>query len=333
MEKVREPLYTVHWQGKDVTTDISPYLIGLSYSDYLSGKSDEIELAFENRDRRWLSSWFPKKGDILDVKIGIADPDERWLKCGRFQIDEIEFSGPPDVVSVRGLSVFLSRPVRQPRNHSWENTSLSKILNDIARRNGLRPVIDMDSDIRFDRIDQKDQTDLDFLYDLCEKYGYAVKVDSERLIVARPENLEKRKAVRVISLSLEDFNVISFRFTTKTHEIYRACEVVYFDPEKKEEIRHVEVAEGVSSGSIFKIEERFENRVQAIERARAELKARNKLECEGDIMLLGDPHLVSGARIEITGFGKLDGGYLIEEASHRLSKGEGYVTSIKVRRI
>lgn len=92
MEKIREPVYVITWKGKEITRDLSSYITEISYTDHLHGKSDEIQMIFEDRDDRWKSAWYPQKGDIVQVKIGIIDTSERWLNCGKFQIDEIEFN-------------------------------------------------------------------------------------------------------------------------------------------------------------------------------------------------------------------------------------------------
>lgn len=331
MEKIREPVYVITWKGKEITRDLSSYITEISYTDHLHGKSDEIQMIFEDRDDRWKSAWYPQKGDIVQVKIGIIDTSERWLNCGKFQIDEIEFNGPPDIINVKGLATFVSEPLRQKRTYSWENLTLSKILTDIAKRNQLKPLINIKPDIELKRIDQKNETDLSFAKTLCEKYGYCVKVDNERLVVVKPDELEKTKAVRTITRGISE--IISFRFSTKTCDIYKACEVRYWDPVEKKEIKHIEEAKNIQSGSILKISERFENKKQAIERAKAALKDKNKWECESEITLIGDPYCVAGANVNISGFGNLDGKYLIEEAQHIINKNNGYTTSIRIRKV
>jgi phage protein D len=330
VEKIREPLYSITWSGRDVSKDVSPYLLNLSYTDHLHGKSDEIQMTFEDRDDRWKASWYPTKGDKVAVKIGIKEDNEKWLNTGTFQIDEIEFSGPPDTINVKGLSTYVTEAFRQKRTHAWENVNLSRVILDIARRNKLKPQIKINPEIRLKRLDQKDESDLGFIKGVCEKYGYNVKVDAERLICVKPDELEESEPVYVMRRG--NYNIISYRFSTKTCEIYKACEVRYWDPASKKEFRHTETAKKVVSGSVLKISERCENKQQAIERAKAELKRKNKFECESEITVMGEPYLAAGATLLVEGFASLDGQYLIEEAVHTLSKGSGYTTSCKIRR-
>lgn len=331
MEKIREPLYKIIWSGRDVSKDVSPYLLSLRYVDNIHGKSDEIELSFEDRDDRWKKQWFPQKGDKVEVSIGIAENEERWLKCGNFQIDEIESTGPPDVLSVRGTSTYVKEEIQQKKTSAFENITLSGIAKKIAERLSLKPFIKISPDIRFKRIDQKEQTDLEFLRKLCEKYGYCVKVESEKLIVMKEEELEKQSPV--MKISRETADIINFRFSNKACDVYSACEVRYWDPVTKKEIVHKVQDEKIVSGSTLKITKRCENKQQAIELARGELKKRNKWECDSEMTLVGNPLLCAGTTIQIEGFGSYDGKYIIETAEHSMSKSAGYQTSIRMRRV
>ena len=49
------------YAGKDITADVSPYCQGLSYTDFLSGQSDEVELEFDDKDGLWRQ----KKMDVF----------------------------------------------------------------------------------------------------------------------------------------------------------------------------------------------------------------------------------------------------------------------------
>lgn len=329
-KKVREPLFEIIWAGKNVTRDLTPYLISLKYSDHLHGKTDELTLTFENRDGRWHTSWYPEKGVKLKVRIGLYDEPgvERWLNCGTFEIEELNFSGPPDIVEITAKAVFASTSREQKKTQGYENTSLSEIARKVAQRLGLKPLVTVKPDISFKRIDQREETDLEFLRKLCEKYGHCVKVEDEKLIVYPEEELEKGSVVKVITR--EDF--MSYRLTEKSAETYSAVVVKYWDPEKKQEVYHIEKDPKVTTGSEKKITTKVENKEQAEALAKGTLKKLNKLQFEGELTLPGDVALVAGAKIKLRDLGKLSGIYIIEEAHHSISKNSGYTVEIKIRR-
>jgi hypothetical protein len=52
-----------------------------------------------------------------------------------------------------------------------------------------------------------------------------------------------------------------------------------------------------------------------------------------ELTLPGDPLLVAGACVDVTGWARLDGRYLIIEARHEISRDAGYVTALRLKRI
>lgn len=326
-EKVRKPVFFIEYEQRDITTYITPFVLSVTYTDYAHGKSDEIEIQLEDRAHLWKSSWYPKKGDLLTLKIGYEG--EPLLPCGAFEIDEIELSAPPDVVNIKGLATNIKKALRQDNTKAYEEKTLKELAEEIAKKHGFELVGEI-KPIKFKRITQKQETDLEFLKRVAESYGYVFKVTNcGKLVFYEVEKLEKADKVYVLKRT----DMLSYSFRDKTQEIYQACEIQYHDPKTKTLITHREVAEGVPKGDILKINERVENKEQAIEKARSVLKQKNKFQTEGVITVIGTPKLLAGLNIEIEGLYVLDGKYHIETARHSISKTEGYKTELEVRRV
>ena len=83
---VRHPHWLLSYAGKNISADVSKMVIEITYTDHESHLSDEIEVQFEDRDKRWQGPWYPSQGDLLNLQIGYAD--EPLLPCGNFEIDE-----------------------------------------------------------------------------------------------------------------------------------------------------------------------------------------------------------------------------------------------------
>ncbi len=327
VRRLREPTYRVVWEGKDVTRDISPYVLSIHYTDYASGKSDSIEIAVEDKDDLWKTFWYPRKGDVLEVWIGYKG--EQLLRCGRFEIDEIEFEGPPDVARMYGISMDVKKSLRQRNTEAWENTTLSEICEFIARKHGLKPVLWIDPDIKIIREDQSNEGDIYFLKKLAGKYGYIVKVAEEKLFVLKERKLEEQPP----ALTLDRGFCLRFSFRDQLREIYRGVMVKYFDPRTDMEFWHFEPAPGIVKGDVYKLNERVETEEQARERAKGALKRLNKWQIEGEIDLTGMQQVCAGINILLKGFGNLDGKHFIEESRHNIDRERGYTTMIRVRKV
>ena len=72
------PKFTVLYNNKNITADISKHMLSLTYNDKTEGESDEIEIEVEDVDLKWQNSWYPEKGAKLTVTI-------ENLKCGVFE--------------------------------------------------------------------------------------------------------------------------------------------------------------------------------------------------------------------------------------------------------
>ena len=224
--KVPHPVFVLSYEQKNITSDITPYVRSVTYTDYLSGQSDELEVELEDADGRWVRHWYPGKGDTLSLKIGYeAAP---LLPCGAFEIDEIEFAQPPATVSIRGLATGIKKSVRTRVGRAYENTTLAAIAQRIAKRNKLT-LTGKIRDIRIDRVTQYQERDVEFLTRLAREYGYAFKIVGSKLVFTELADLRDGKAVATLRAT----DLISIRLRDKIKDVYQQAKVKYHNPKTK----------------------------------------------------------------------------------------------------
>ena len=326
MEKIRQVKPKIVYSKKDITKDLAPYLLSLTYTDYAHGKADDLELRLADPEKLWLSDWYPVKGDKIEASLEVEGVT---LRCGMFEVDEIEVSGPPGEITIRAQSAIITKDLRlTKRTKAWENTSFQAISQEIANRAGLTLLFDGE-DVQFKRIDQTNESDLAFLKRLCEKTGYYLKVAGEKLIISQ----ETFKNGGPLAGKLKPGELISWSFTDKTHRIYKKCRVSYWDPQKKQVLVHEEEdPDAPDTGEVLVINERVEGLSQAIALAKKRLAMKNRFKTEGEVRLPGRPNLVAGVSIELENFGVLSGKYAVEESRHEFSR-SGYITVLKLRKV
>lgn len=325
MEAVKKPIFQVDYEHKNITDYISPYITSVSYTDNEHGQSDEIDIQIEDKDHKWKSSWYPTKGDLLSLKMGFEG--ETLVNCGGFEIDEIEASGPPDIMNIKGLAANIKKALRQDNSVAYENKTLKQIAEDIAKKHGYTLVGSV-KEIKVKRITQNKERDLAFLKRLAESYGYIFKIADNKLVFSEVEQLHTSKTI----LKLDRKDMISFNFKDKTNGVYKSCEVSYFDPKTKKLINHTESLKNVKDGDTLKLNVRCENKQQAIQKAKAGLAGKIK-EIEGNITLSGNPKLAAGVNIEITGMHRFSGKYHIKTAKHTIDRSSGYKTELEIYKV
>lgn len=316
------------YEGTDISAEIAVDLINFEYTDNESGKADDIAVKLKDNQGVWIGPWFPTKGDTLEASI--IDEGYGTLYCGKFKIDELAASGAPNVFEIKGVSVPLEEGIRrEAKSKAWESVKLSKIVTEIATTGKLSSIFDSPADPEYDRLDQRQESDLAFLKRICDKAGLNLKITDEQIVVFDQLEYEKKDPVRSIQRGVD--NIKSWNFSSQAFDLYSACEVQYYDPKTQETITHTFTDDNVIRGMTAKILERVPNFAEAERLAKAELRKRNKHEVTGDITLVGDTTLIAGLTVTVVGFGFYDGKYMIEEARH--SVGGGYTVAIKLRKV
>lgn len=154
-----KPVFKIEYENKDITASIAPSVLSVTYSDFEHGQSDEVEIQLEDQDHLWKSSWYPTKGDTLKLNIGYTG--KKLLNCGSFEIDEMEFSAPPDVVNLKALAANIKKALRQNNSVAYENKTLFQIAQEIANKHSLKLVGNV-KDIKIKRITQNNNQRLQY---------------------------------------------------------------------------------------------------------------------------------------------------------------------------
>ena len=322
--KMLKPKFKLLYENKDITVDVAPFVLSIEYSDSEHGQSDEIQIQLEDSDKLWQGNWYPSKGDVLSLQVGYEG--EKLLNCGSFEIDEIEYASPPDVVTLKALSTNIKKALRQENSVAYENKSLKQIAQEIAAKHKLELVGNI-KEIKVKRITQNKEKDLTFLKNLAEQYGYIFKISDNQLVFYETQKLKDENAA--VILTKQELTSINLR--EKTHEKYKACSVSYHNPDSKAVISTIIRAEGIVNGDVLKLNARCENKEQAIIIAQVALAQKNASKIEGSISLIGTPYLVAGSNIELKGIGNFSGKYHLTQVKHSIDKTSGYTTQMEVK--
>jgi phage protein D len=326
---VRSPNWILSYSGMNITADISRMVLSISYADELGGRSGELEVELEDRERRWQGSWFPRAGDAVSLLIGYSG--ELLLSCGNFQVDELEVEGPPDIFHLRCLPAWITPALRTRNSFAYENQTLLQIAATIAARHGMSVTgAPNQLDVRYMRITQKQETDLEFLRRIGIEHDYDFTVRGAQLVFYSRASLETQAP----ALTLHRNAVERFTFVAKTHRVYQQAQTAYFDPHRKQLFTQTTRANpAVATGDVLKVVARCENGQQALERAEAALHEANRLLVTCRLIAPGTTRLVAGNIVALSGWGAMDGSYMIERAEHRLARATGYVTEAELRMV
>lgn len=334
---VPQPAYRLVYNQKDITHDVSVYVTSVSYTDRLSGESDEIQVDLEDSEGRWRDAWYPGKGDTLTLQMGYTG--EPLRECGTFSIDEIELSGPPDSVSLRGLATSVTVAMRTKVSRGFENTTLAAIAQRIAGKHHLQLQGQIEP-LTLDRVTQYDETDLAFLKRLARDYGYLVKVTHTHVIFSSLDKL--RDAPPAFTFTRSDISRYSLRDTI--NRIYKGAkhrsqnpltkQVVTYQADGGESTATVSAATRGSntSADTLTLSGRTGNQGIASHRTRAALSLKNQYQKVASMSMAGNIRLRAGHNITLTGFGASDGKWLTSSVRHSMTRSGGYSMDVEMAR-
>lgn len=333
MQEARRADVHVGYNGKDITASLSSSLLAVSYTDNKPGLLDDLQITLQDREQLWQGDWSPEEGDKIDAYLKTVNWNgpNRFAKLpfGVFEVDGVDFSGPPDVVQIKATALpYGTGASRERRSRAWERATLKMLAADVARGSKLKLIYEAPDNPLYDRMEQNNQTDLGFLLDLCQKEGLALKVTSGKLVLF--DEFKYEQATPVLGITRQD--VISYSFGwTVVDAAYRSAQLVYKDSKKTISASYTPPGTP-KSGPVLKLNESVSSEAEAIRICRKRLREVNKNYGRGSMSLPGDVRLAAGITITISGWQRFDGKYIIESAAHSVSSG-GYATSIEIRKV
>lgn len=322
----------ITYDNKNISSNLAPFLKSFSYNDVMSGEADDIDITLEDRQGIWKGDWLSDKGAMLNVSIltqawWMKNNKIEELPLGIFEIDEIEMSGQPEEVKIKGVSVPNNSALRgEDKSRSWEKTKLSVIGNDIATGAGMALYYDTE-DVEIDRVEQSQQSDLSFLMKLCKDHGLALKISDNQIIIFDEVKYEQAKPIVTITKG-QDL-IKSYSIKSSTRDVYCACHVKYKNAKTNEVIEYTFTLPG-KKGKTLEVNEEVKSIAEAEKLAKKKLREKNKDEVTMSITLVGAFYFSASSVYEIKGFGKFDGNYIATRANHDI--GSGYIVSMDLRR-
>lgn len=172
--------------GADLMDKVNPRLVELTLSEKRGGEADELSVTLQNADGKLA---MPDPGKIIALAIGWQQGDDvtpGLIDKGRFKVDEVEASGPPDIITIRARSADLSGSYRKRRTKSWRDTTLGAVLGDIAARGGISAQVHPDLSAKpIAALDQNGKSDMALVRDLGSRFD-AVATWKDRKLIFMP---------------------------------------------------------------------------------------------------------------------------------------------------
>ncbi|EKN3571424.1 phage late control D family protein [Yersinia enterocolitica] len=175
------PAFDIKIGGKTQTT-VNDRLISLTLTDNRGFEADMLELVIDDADQKVA---LPARGAQIDIALGWKG--EPLISKGRFTVDEISHTGPPDQLIVTARSADFRDTFNVKRECSWHDITVGKVVASIASRYDLKAGVSEDlGKIEIDHADQTSESDISFLTRMAEKLGAITTIKNGMLLFMHP---------------------------------------------------------------------------------------------------------------------------------------------------
>ena len=333
-----KPCFKIENRKTDYTASYTGILIELSITDESGTEnSDSFSLKISDIGN---SINLPKKGERITASIG-ADgalyPDPAWS----FIIDEINLSGPPDVIEITGKAAPFDnaqgqKAIQSQKSRSWDDVTIGALVQEIATDHGLTAAVSNDlAQVKISHLDQTDESDNNLLTRLARTYGAVYKPTCNRLVFTSGNDGKaiSGKSMGVIAVARGPGMKFHAKFSKRAE--FATVKASYHDPEWAQTI---DVTAGMSEeGAAIQKSKVYRDSSLRPDKATAEAAAKSKLKSlkRGsqmvDLDLPGLYKVTAEQRVSLTGFrAEMCGEWVAKKVEFNLSKSSGLRTKLSL---
>lgn len=289
--------------GVDLADKVNPRHMELTLTEKRSGEADELSLTLQNADGRLA---LPDPGKIIALSLGWEAGDDvtpGLVGKGRFTVDEVEASGPPDRITIRARSADLSGSYRRRRTRSWKGVTLGAILSEIAGRHDIAAQVHPDLSGKSITIDQNGKSDMAFVKDLGSRFDAIATWKDRRLIFMPVGSDTTPSGTAIAGLTLTRRDGWAWSFTRAERDENDGVQAQWHDQASGRKKTH-----STGGDNPKRLKRTYASEADARQAAEAEAKkrARGGYRFEYDLAL-ADCRITPGRKLTLSGWGsKID---------------------------
>lgn len=319
--------------------NISDIVNSITYND-TEDLTDDISITVVDPARIFANNLFPAVGDVLTVGLKIVNhPTEGkndYINLGNFDVDDFS---QQQTFTINAVSVPITGSARSEKKYrTWENIRLSAILKDMAKSMGLKYIYDCEYDPLYDKQEQSNESDLEFLSGLAKDDGMAIKISCGKLVIFDKARYDSMPPVaKIIRGQTNITGEPSFKCSAK--DIYSSCEITFTDSSSTKSKKNTHsgsftAPQPLGVNRVLRKRESYNSKKEDINfkrKAKSALREQNENQWTATVELIGNCYYYAGTNVELCGWNKWDGKYHITQARHSVSS-SGFVTTLSLRR-
>lgn len=314
-----KPRAIITFEGGELEDSDSRF-VSCSIDDHAGTQNDTVEVVLLNHP--YVS--YPPMRTEFEIKLGFG---ANLTTMGVFIIDEVEDSGPPDIIKVRGHAIDTDSLWKEIRFFNYDPKQY-KMIADIVRavvaRNGGNAVIDpVFENTNNPYTVQRNQSDQDFLTKLGEFYGAIMKPMMRDIYFIR----KGQDSDDAPSFDIYKTQVSNHSYLNQGRSGFGIVVSRWRDVNTGAETA-ISMQTGLASKAVFVMPKVYSTEVAARGAASAMSDAFMASKETFNFTYSGLPGMVAQSKVRTRGFHpEMPSDWRVLQCSHTLTKGQGYETN------
>lgn len=316
--------------GVEKVTGLAIAITSITYVDPITGGMSLLELEFDAE-----VAGIPVEGDTIRIMWKYqGESNATLMDTGLHKCDRPQRTYTPDVVSIGAQSFDFGLQLNSVQPITYNSSSLSGIVNNIASLFGLTAISDAatvtagTTDTTTGTVKVTGSSYLEILNSIADDYGYRVRIKYGSLIFQSYAGLESGGA----RFSLTPSDCTSASFTTKVKGTYRQVFVPYKTGSATitdTSVAHNDILD-LRSPNVY-----YQDVNSALARSAGALKEFNSQRHTGAIAIEGNYLAESGYNINLVSWRESvdNGKFQITKATHKISAQSGWMTELEARKV
>lgn len=218
------PAFDIQVGGKTVTP-VNDRLISLTVTENRGFTADTVEIELDDTDGLLE---LPRRG--TEIRVAIGWQNGGLVEKGKFVVDEIAHSGPPDHLTITARSADFRDDFNVKREYSWHGCTVSYAVSAIAGRYNLTPAISTElANLEIDHADQTQESDISFLTRMAEMLGAATTIKNGMLLFFTPGTGRTVSGRVLPSVMITRASGDSHSFRVADRDAYTGVEAYWLD--------------------------------------------------------------------------------------------------------
>jgi len=309
---------------QDISQRIAPRLLELTLSESRNDEADQLDLRLSDHDGQLA---IPSRGAVLALALGWQQ--RGLIDKGTYQVDEIEHSGAPDVLTLRARSTDLNHGATRRKTRSWSQSTFGAILQQLAADNALIARISPNlAAYPVEHLDQSAESDLALLSRLAQRFDAVGTVKAGYLLFAPIGHGTSVSGTPLPVTLIHRHHGDQHRYSVHDHNQFSGVQAHWHDLNSASTQT---VTVGTADNAKI-LPHTCASAAQAHTAARSEYQRLQRQGARLSLSLaLGNPALYPEQRVQVQGFKpEIDGtDWLIVSTTHRLNN-TGFISELEL---